>query len=184
MVPKSQIYTPNIKINYPCIVKPSCSGSSFGITKVENKNDIKEAVKQAGIHDKEVIIEDFIDGREVTCAAFYIKNQIKTLPITEIISQNAIFDYDAKYNGKSIEETPAKISEIMKCDIENISKNIYQDLKLSGIIRIDFIIHKKTPYIIEINTIPGFPEESIVPQMLKCADIKIKTFITQQLENI
>ena len=151
---------------------------------MENKNDIKEAVKQASVHDKEVMIEDFIDGREVTCAVFYVNNQIKTLPITEIISQNEIFDYDAKYNGKSTEETPAKINNIIKYDIEKISKNIYKDLNLSGIIRIDFIIHNKIPYIIEINTIPGFSEESIVPQMLKCADIKIKTFITQQLESI
>ena len=131
-----------------------------------------------------VIIEDFIDGKEVTCAVFTKKNTIKTLPITEIISENEIFDYDAKYNGKSTEKTPAKLSNTIKGNIEEMSKKIYKQLKLEGVIRVDFIINNTTPYIIEINTIPGFSEESIVPQMLKCANINISTFITDQLNNI
>ena len=120
----------------------------------------------------------------MTCGVFSVAGKIKTLPITEIISENEIFDYDAKYNGKSIEKTPAQINKTIKMDIENISKNIYRDLNLSGVIRIDFIIQETTPYIIEINTIPGFSKNSIVPQMLKSANINMSTFISQQLDNI
>ena len=112
------------------------------------------------------------------------KKQIICLPLTEIISQNDIFDYEAKYHGKSIEKTPAEIDKTTKSKIIKISKNLYQDLNLKGIIRIDFIIKNQQPYIIEVNTVPGFSEKSIVPQMLKYANIHITDFITEQIESI
>jgi len=183
-VPISQIYSDNYKTKFPCIIKPSCSGSSFGISKVYNKTELKIAVKEALRHGHEIIIEQYIQGREVTCAVFNLYQKVETLPITEIISENDIFDYDAKYNGKSTEKTPANIDENIRIEIENTSKKIYKDLKLKGIVRIDFIIQESQPYIIEINTIPGFSEESIVPQMLKCAKINITDFITAQIENV
>lgn len=183
-VPSSIIYKSNCKINFPCIVKPSCSGSSFGISKVSKKEDLLYAIQLGKQYGKEIIIEKFITGTEVTCAVYKSKNNIKTLPITEIVSENEIFDYDAKYNGKAKEITPARIEKKISEKIKNISKNIYIDLSLKGIIRIDFIINKTTPYIIEINTIPGFSEESIVPKMLKCANIDIMDFISEQIENI
>ncbi|MBE37092.1 MAG: D-alanine--D-alanine ligase A [Flavobacteriales bacterium] len=183
-VPSAQLYQKAIKTKFPCIIKPASSGSSFGISKVYNNYELEKAVLEAIKHDKEVIIEEFIEGREFTCAVFNLNHKIETLPITEIISENDIFDYDAKYNGKSVEQTPAKIDDEMRNKIHNISKSIYQDLNLSGIVRIDFIISQHNPYIIEINTIPGFSEESIVPQMLKCANITLKQFITSQLNNI
>ena len=181
-VPVSQMASSNYNIKFPCIVKPSCSGSSFGISKASNSEELKKAIIKAQKYDTDVIVEQFISGREVTCAVFECSNTIKTLPITEIISENEIFDYDAKYNEKSIEETPAKIDIQITKTIKNISKKVYEDLNLSGFIRIDFIINNKVPYIIEINTVPGFSEESIVPKMLKSAKIKISTFISQQLE--
>ena len=184
IVPQAQSYKSFNNIKYPCIVKPSCSGSSFGISKVYKEENLQHAISLAKQHDDEVIIEDFINGREITCAVFNNKNNIETLPLTEIISQNDIFDYDAKYNGKSIEKTPAKIESNIEAEIKKISKNLYIELKLRGIVRIDFIINNNTPYIIEINTIPGLSKKSIVPQMLKCANISIKDFITVQLDNI
>ena len=181
-VPKSSIYKTTYTTTYPCIVKPSCSGSSFGVSKVYNQKEMKHAIKNAKTHDNEVIIEEFIHGRELTCGVFKINKHIQALPITEIISENDIFDYDAKYNGKAIEETPANINEEIREKIQKISKKVYRDIKLSGIVRIDFIVKNKTPYIIEINTVPGFSKESIVPKMLKCANINITEFITQQLD--
>ena len=183
-VPKSNIFQGQLEIPFPCIIKPACSGSSFGISKAYNLNQLKNAIKEAKKYDNEIIIEEFIDGREFTCGVLSLNSTITTLPITEIISQNDIFDYDAKYNGNAREETPAKINENEKNKIESISKNIYNDLKLSGIIRIDFIMHNQIPYVIEINTVPGFSEESIVPQMLKCANISIKNFITSELQRL
>ena len=181
-VPNSKIYTEDYRTRFPCIIKPSCSGSSFGISKVYNDSELKTAVDKAKQHGQEIIIEEFIDGRELTCGVFKMNKNIQALPITEIISENDIFDYDAKYNGKAIEETPANINKTMQEKIQKISKKVYRDINLSGIVRIDFIVQNNTPYIIEINTVPGFSEESIVPKMLKCANINITDFITQQLE--
>ena len=183
-VPNSQIYKVDSKIEFPCIIKPSCSGSSFGISKIYNNKELPIAIKKAQKYDNKIIIEEFIEGREITCAVYQSNAKISTLPLTEIISQNDIFDYKAKYQGQSIEETPAKIPQTIKNNVIEISKNLYVDLNLKGIIRIDFIIKKQTPYIIEVNTIPGFSEKSIVPQMLKCANINITDFITEQIENI
>ncbi|MAZ58243.1 MAG: D-alanine--D-alanine ligase A [Flavobacteriales bacterium] len=181
-VPKSSIHTTNYTKKYPCIVKPSCSGSSFGVSKVYNQKEMKHAIEDAKTHDNEIIIEEFIDGRELTCGVFRTIEDIQSLPITEIISENDIFDYDAKYNGKAVEETPAHINKGIQEKVHEISKKVYKDMKLSGIVRIDFIVQTKTPYIIEINTVPGFSTESIIPKMLKCANINITEFITQQLE--
>ena len=180
VVPDAQLCDNKVNIKYPCIVKPSCSGSSFGITKVNKQIDLNPAIKKAQQYDKNVIIENFIKGKEITCGVFTLENQIQKLPITEIISQNEIFDYDAKYRGKSIEKTPAEISKQLTDSIQNIAKKIYSDLNLSSIVRIDFIIDNEQPYIIEINTIPGFTGKSIIPQMLNAAKIEMKQFITEQ----
>jgi D-alanine-D-alanine ligase len=174
-------------ITLPCIIKPVNTGSSFGVNKVNHSINIADAIKDARKYSDKIMIEEFIKGKELTCAVFNFKDNkshITTLPITEIISENEIFDYDAKYNGKAQEITPANISNHITENIEKISKNIYLDLNLKGIIRIDFILHNETPYIIEINTIPGFSEESILPQMLRCANIKMKTFLSWQIKSI
>lgn len=183
-VPDSFLFNNQSHISFPCIIKPACSGSSFGISKITNVSALKNAIENARKYDKDIIIEEFIEGREVTCGVFHERNNIKTLPITEIISENEIFDYDAKYNGKSIERTPAHINTILQEKIEKVSKELYRVLEISGIVRIDFIIKKQTPYIIEINTVPGFSEESIVPQMLKHANIDMQHFITTELTRL
>ena len=117
----------------------------------------------------------------------FIISQIKkliTLPLTEIISYNEIFDYDAKYLGQSNEITPANIEEKVAVKIKNIATKAYESLKLNGIVRFDFIVKKGNPYIIEVNTIPGFSKESIVPQMIEKSEINIKDFISMAVDKI
>ena len=171
-------------IGLPCFVKPNRAGSSYGISKVTESKQLKTAINNAFNHDKQVIIESFIEGIEVSCGVYSDKNNIKALPITEIISDNDFFDYAAKYEGKSQEITPARISKDLTLEIQKQTINIYKKMNLSGICRIDFIIKNKKAYIIEINTIPGLSEESIIPKQLKAADISLKDFFDLCLSNI
>jgi D-alanine-D-alanine ligase len=166
-------------LGLPLFVKPTDSGSSYGISKVYQKSNLKEAINFAFREGDQIILESFLDGRELTCAAFKINHKIKPLPITEIISENDFFDFDAKYNGKSREETPAKIDQELANEIEKITCEIYELLNLKSVARIDYIVVNGDPVVIEVNTIPGFSEVSIVPQMLKLQGIEIKDFWRQ-----
>ncbi|MDG1797584.1 MAG: ATP-grasp domain-containing protein, partial [Flavobacteriales bacterium] len=154
------------KVSFPCFVKPTDGGSSFGITKVKAKKELNIAIKSAFEHGSEVIVEEFIEGREVTNGVYRDNEGIKTLPITEIISDNEFFDYEAKYDGKSNEVTPADLDDEMTDKIKKLTYHIYDVLGMRGIARLDYIIdNNKTAYVIEINSIPGMSKESIVPQM-------------------
>lgn len=185
-VPNSKINEKlNTNIKYPCIVKPINSGSSFGVSKVNNQNKLNGAIKLAKKYATNYIIEEFIDGRELTCAVHnFSKENLITFPLTEIISHNEIFDYNAKYLGQSNEITPANIEEKVAVKIKNIATKAYETLKLNGIVRFDFILKKGIPYIIEVNTIPGFSKESIVPQMIKKSETNIKDFISMAVDKI
>lgn len=164
------------KVNLPCFVKPTDSGSSYGVTKVKKENDLLSAITSAFKHGTEVVVEENIVGREVTCGVFRYSEGIKALPITEIISENEYFDYDAKYNGKSKEITPADLTNIMTAQLQFITKEIYGILGMKGIVRMDYIINKKgIPFLIEINSVPGMSKESIVPQMLSKMSIDLKS---------
>ncbi len=167
----------------PFIVKPNQAGSSNGISLVKDLGELENAINIAFNHDNEVIIEKFIAGTEVSCGVFKIKGEIITLPITEIVSENDFFDYEAKYHNKSKEITPARISQSQTNQIHEHSKKIYQDLNLRGMCRIDFIISQNKPYVIEVNTIPGLSEKSIMPQQLKKAGYNLKEVFTICLEN-
>lgn len=171
------------QVDLPFIVKPNQAGSSNGISLVKNLSELKKATSLAFKHDNEVIIEEYIDGTEVSCGVFKIKEEIILLPITEIISENEIFDYEAKYNNKSKEITPARISKILTDEIHLISKNIYEKINLRGMCRIDYIIKENKAYVIEINTIPGLSEKSIFPQQLQKAGYNLKEVFTICLEN-
>jgi D-alanine-D-alanine ligase len=165
-----EINTKNIieKCGLPCFVKPNAGGSSFGISKVKSEEDLIPAIKNALNEDDEVIVEQFVDGIEVTCGVLNIDNNIVALPVTEIVSENEFFDYEAKYNGKSKEITPARISDDTTFKIQENSKEIYKKLNCEGVVRIDYIIDKENnPNFIEINTVPGMSGESIIPQQLK-----------------
>ena len=171
------------KIQFPCFVKPNNGGSSFGANIANNIEELKKAFEQAKKYDDEVIIEEFIQGKEVTCGTYSINKKTLCLPITEIISKNIFFDYEAKYKGLSKEITPAKINKKISKKITDISKKIYNSLKLKGLVRIDYIIKKDTPYMIEVNTIPGMSLESIVPQQIKSASIDLGEFISTLIED-
>ena len=156
------------KIGLPCFVKPTNAGSSYGITKVKSLKELIPAIKNAFSFGNEVIIEANIEGREVTNGIYRNKEGLKTLPITEIISENEYFDYEAKYNGKSKEITPAEISKEHTQKIKSLTSFIYKTLGMNGLARMDYIIDKNNiPFLIEINSVPGMSKESIIPQMIK-----------------
>jgi len=171
-------------VGLPCFVKPNGAGSSYGISKVTKKDDLSKAINNALSYDKKIIIESFINGTEVSCGVFLNRNKVTPLPLTEIISENDFFDYEAKYEGKSQEITPARISDKLTSDIKKTTIDIYKKMNLSGICRVDFIIQNNKPYIIEINTIPGLSEESIIPKQLKAANISLSEIFDLCLKNI
>ncbi len=166
----------------PLFIKPTDSGSSYGISKVYEIASIDKAIKEAFAEGETVIAESFLDGIELTCAVFRSKKELIALPITQISTENDFFDYDAKYHGKSSEETPAPVSEGLTLEIQETSKEIYDALQLGSVARIDYIVVEDKPFVIEVNTIPGFSEASIVPQMLKCAGIELRDFWKMILE--
>ena len=158
----------------PCFVKPNDSGSSFGVTKVKKTEDLLPAVSIAFKESNEVMIEAFMDGREVACGVVKTKKESITLPVTEIISKNEFFDYEAKYTpGKSEEVTPADLPASVTDEIQRLSSRIYDLLGCKGIVRVDFIMIDGKPYFLEINTIPGMTEESLIPQQARAAGISL-----------
>ena len=164
------------QLGLPLFVKPADSGSSYGISKVKASSDLAPALKLAFREGKRVVLEAFLDGIEVTCGVYRGKNGIVALPLTEIVSDTEFFDFDAKYNGKSQEITPARISPELALNVQETAKNIYDLLSLKAIARIDFMIVNNEAFIIEVNTTPGFSPASIVPQMLAAAQISISDF--------
>tara|TARA_B110000003_G_scaffold194909_1_gene193612 strand:- start:4495 stop:5466 length:972 start_codon:yes stop_codon:yes gene_type:complete len=172
---KDEINTNKIveKVGLPCFVKPNKSGSSIGISKVHKKSNLISAIKKAYKEDTEILIESFLEGIEVSVGVIEYQGNIKVLPITEIVSYNDFFDYEAKYSGKSKEITPARISEIVKNKVEEEAKKVYKILNLKGFSRSEFIIMDGVPYFLEINTVPGMTKESILPQQAKEASISL-----------
>ena len=170
------------KVGLPCFVKPNKSGSSFGISKVKSMEELLPAIENAYKEDNEIIIESFLDGTEVSVGVINFKGEIKVLPITEIISENDFFDYEAKYLGKSKEITPARISEELKVKIENVAKRAYEVLKMKGFSRSEFIIVNNEPHMLEMNTIPGLTTESILPQQAHEAGISLPELFENAIE--
>ena len=170
--------------NLPCFVKPNSNGSSFGISKVNEKESLLEAIEKAFQFDSTIIIESFLDGIEVTCGIHNFEDQLFTFPITEIISENDFFDYQAKYEGKSKEITPANLSIEVAKKVSEQTKKIYQLLNLDGIARIDFIIVNNDPVVIEANTVPGLSKESIIPQQAQSAGISLSKLFNQSVQHM
>jgi D-alanine-D-alanine ligase len=163
-------------LGLPIFVKPTDSGSSFGISKVKKAEDLRSAIDTAFKEGRTIVLESFLNGIEVTCGVYRDKTELTALPLTEIVSENEFFDFEAKYQGKSNEITPARISAELTLNIQKEAKKIYHLLNLKSIARIDFMLVGETPYVIEVNTTPGFSEESIVPKMLAEAGISITSF--------
>lgn len=156
------------KIKMPCFVKPNQGGSSVGMSKVKEAQELQAAIDKAFAEDTEVLIEEFIEGRELTIGVLRKESEILVFPITEIISKNEFFDYEAKYDSSLNEEiTPASIPLSLKANIEKSSKELYQVLNLSGIVRFDYINSLNGLYFLEVNTVPGMSSESIIPQQIR-----------------
>ncbi|MEY4803848.1 MAG: hypothetical protein RL331_361 [Bacteroidota bacterium] len=165
-------------LGLPMFVKPSDSGSSFGISKVKSVEDVQTAFETAFKEGRNVVAEAFLDGTEVTCGVYRSQNGLMALPLTEIVSETEFFDYAAKYDGKSKEITPARVGDAVTLEVQSQAKKIYDLMGLRAIARIDFMIVNGTPHVIEVNTTPGFSPASIVPQMLGVAQIGIQDFWT------
>ena len=161
------------RVGLPCFVKACKSGSSYGISKVYKSEEFDKALKIAFNEGSKIMIESFLNGTEVSVGVINFNGDIICLPITEIVSQNDFFDYDAKYMGKSSEITPARISEKMKSIVIKESLKIYKSLGLKGLSRSEFIFKNEIPYLLEVNTVPGLTKESILPQQVKLSNISL-----------
>lgn len=169
------------QLGYPMFVKPNDGGSSFGVTKVKSADGLSLAIEEAFKEDDKVLIEEFIEGREMTNGAFLSGNSLNVLPVTEIIPDNEFFDYEAKYLGASKEICPAKIPESMREAIQENTSKIYSHLGCRGVVRVDYIVNNKGIYFLEINTVPGMTQMSLVPQQIRAAGMTIGEFLDKLL---
>jgi D-alanine-D-alanine ligase len=171
------------RLGLPLFVKPNAGGSSLGTSRVNAKEALHSAIDFALKEDDEVIIEQFIEGREYTCGVIMINGVVTALPITEIVSHTEFFDYEAKYEGKSDEITPALLPEALKNSIHRMSESVYTLLNCRGMMRVDYIVNDSEPNIIEVNTVPGFSAESIIPQQSEAAGISKTELISHVLSS-
>ena len=172
------------RIGMPCFVKPAADGSSFGVSKVKNKDQLAPAIRKAMMESPEVMVESFLEGTEITQGIYKTKEKTVLLPITEVVTSNEFFDYDAKYNSQVDEITPARISEELTERVGKITSHIYDILHCNGIIRIDYIISKEGKIsMLEVNTTPGMTATSFIPQQVRAAGLDIKDVLTDIVEN-
>ena len=171
-------------VGIPCFVKPNNGGSSFGTTRVMKFEHLEQAIETALKEDGEVIIERYIKGTEVTCGLMKTKDGFTVFPITEIVTDNEFFDYEAKYTrGKANEITPARLDEDMTKKCQQAASLIYDLTFSSGIVRVDFIIKGNQLYFLELNSIPGMTAESIVPQQVECMGVPMEVIFQQVIDN-
>ncbi len=173
-----QISSIESQIGFPCFVKPNDSGSSFGVTKVKQFSELENAINHAFDNGTAVVVEAFVSGTEVACGIVKLNGKITVLPITEIVPDTEFFDFKAKYEGKSKEITPARISEKSYKQIQETTQLLFEKFMLRGFARIDYIIQDDVPYLIEMNTIPGMSEQSIVPQQVVNYGWTLEKFVT------
>lgn len=172
------------RLGLPLFVKPNTGGSSFGATKVKESGQLQAAIGEAFAEGEEVILEQFVSGTEVTSGCYKTRNNEVLLPLTEVVTGNEFFDFDAKYNGQVDEITPARLSAEMTAKIQNETSRIYDLLGASGIIRIDYIIPEDgEPVMLEVNTTPGMTATSFIPQQIRAAGLDIKEVMTEIIEN-
>jgi D-alanine-D-alanine ligase len=172
------------KLQLPVFVKPNNGGSSIGMSKVTTEDALAPALEKAFKEDTQVLVEEFISGREFTIGVFKTKGALQVLPITEIETSNEFFDFEAKYQGKSVETTPALISETMQSQLEAAAKRVYEVLNCRGVVRVDFIYNeeKGLPYMLEVNTVPGQSAASVIPQQVKAMGMSLQEFYTSIVE--
>ena len=170
-------------MQFPLFVKTNNSGSSFGVTKVKNKEQLKTNIENLIGLGNGVLVEETLNGVEVSVGLMEYKGEIKVFGITEIITENDFFDYEAKYLGKSNEITPAKIPNKISDNVKRCAKLIYENLRLSGFARIDFIIVNDIPFFLELNSIPGMSNESIFPKQVRLSNLKLKDLVSYMINN-
>lgn len=180
------------RIGMPCFVKPAADGSSFGVSKVKEKDQLAPAIRKAMLESPEVMVESYIEGTEISVGCYKTKDKSVVLPATEVVPATEFFDYDAKYNGKVREITPARLSEDTARRVREITSHIYDILHCNGIIRIDYIISRGKGadgsevdkiYMLEVNTTPGMTATSFIPQQVKAAGMEMKDVLTDIVEN-
>lgn len=180
------------RIGMPCFVKPAADGSSFGVSKVKNKDQLAPAIRKAMLESSDVMVESYLEGTEISIGCYKTREKSVVLPATEVVTSNEFFDYDAKYNGQVKEITPARISEDTARRVAELTSHIYDILHCNGIIRIDYIIGKGTGKdgqevdkinLLEINTTPGMTLTSFIPQQVKAAGLKMSDVLTDIVEN-
>ena len=172
------------RIGMPCFVKPAADGSSFGVSKVKNKDQLAPAIRKAMLESDEIMVEQFLDGTEISIGVYKTREKSVVLPATEVVTANEFFDYDAKYNGQVQEITPARLSEDVTRRVREITSHIYDILHCNGIIRIDYIISKEGKiFMLEVNTTPGMTPTSFIPQQVRAAGLEMKDVLTDIVEN-
>ena len=172
------------RIGMPCFVKPAADGSSFGVSKVKNKDQLAPAIRKAMLESDEIMVEQFLEGTEISIGVYKTKEKSVVLPATEVVTQNEFFDYDAKYNGQVQEITPARLSDDITRRVREITSHIYDILHCNGIIRIDYIISKEGKiFMLEVNTTPGMTPTSFIPQQVRAAGLEMKDVLTDIVEN-
>lgn len=180
------------RIGMPCFVKPAADGSSFGVSKVKNKDQLAPAIRKAMLESEDVMVESYLKGTEISIGCYKTKDKAVVLPATEVVTSNEFFDYDAKYNGQVKEITPARLSEDTTRRVREITSHIYDILHCNGIIRIDYIITHVKGHdgetvdkinMIEVNTTPGMTATSFIPQQVKAAGLDMTEVLTEIVEN-
>ncbi len=172
------------KIGLPCFIKPNAGGSSFGVTKVKNREQIQPAIAKAFGESDEIMIEQYMQGTEITCGCYKTKDKSVVFPITEVVTSNEFFDYNAKYNGQVEEITPARLTPELTERVQKLTSAIYDILAAKGIIRIDYIITEGNKInLLEVNTTPGMTTTSFIPQQVRAAGMDIKEVMTDIIEN-
>ena len=188
LIKKDEKYNPEkiiAKTGLPCFVKPNNGGSSIGMSKVKEIKDLENAINIALNEDKEVLVEEFIEGTEVTCGILQKKNDLIALPLTEIVSKNEFFDYKSKYDPLLADEiTPARVPDEVHKKCKEISLHLFKKFNCKGIARFDYIVKNNVPYFLEVNTIPGLSAASLVPKQANAMGISLKELFTILIENV
>jgi D-alanine-D-alanine ligase len=172
------------KMGYPCFVKPNRSGSSVGVSKAYLRGELEKAIDKAFKIDTEVLVQQFIKGREIACGVFENEEKVVVLPVTEIVSKKDFFDYEAKYTaGMADEITPAPITELQEEECRKMTADLYRRYNCKGVVRFDYFLSDEQWWFLEVNTVPGFSEGSIVPKQAKAAGYTLTEFFGLLIEN-
>jgi D-alanine-D-alanine ligase len=172
------------RIGMPCFVKPAADGSSFGVSKVKNKDQLAPAIRKAMMESPEIMVEALLEGTEITQGIYKTQDKTVVFPITEVVTSNEFFDYDAKYNGQVQEITPARLPQDVTDRVSRITSSIYDILHCNGIIRVDYIVSKEGKIsMLEVNTTPGMTATSFIPQQVRAAGLSMADVLTDIVEN-